>query len=224
MAQHLMHVRQFLMIVILCFLVGFPVSPEAQSTPVYVAVGDSIEFGLGDDILVDGIGYVDPFGSLLSSLFGPVEIHNFSEPFAQARDILRTQVPSALSAIQGRAPIVVSWGGGGNDLLAIGTGPQAAACRQSQSCLGRFAGLLNEVEQTIDATIARLREAVGPAGRIQMRTQYNGLIKSGCAPPDVVRLGNITLEGAPGTVLERGLRRSRADMTRRSSSCSCRLR
>lgn len=37
------------------------VSTEAQQpTPAYVALGDSIEFGLGDDIAADGMGYVEP--------------------------------------------------------------------------------------------------------------------------------------------------------------------
>jgi hypothetical protein len=65
--------------------------------------------------------------------------------------------------------------------------------------------LLNEVEQTIDHTIGRVRSAVGPNGRILMRTQCNALLRAGCAPPEVVALGNVTLEGAPGTVLDRGL-------------------
>jgi lysophospholipase L1-like esterase len=65
--------------------------------------------------------------------------------------------------------------------------------------------LLNEIEQTIDRTIARARQIVGPTGRILMRTQYNALARSGCAAPEVVALGNITLEGLPGSLLERGL-------------------
>ena len=76
---------------------------------------------------------------------------------------------------------------------------------QTPSCMGRFNGLLNAVESAIDRTIARVRRAGGPAARILMRTQYNALLRSGCAPPDVVALTNATLEGAPGTVLMRGL-------------------
>ena len=135
----------------------------------------------------------------------PVAVVNLGVPFAESGDIRRLQLPNALAAIQGHQPVVVSWGGGGNDLAAVATGPQAAACRRSQSCLGRFNGLLNEVEQTIDHTIRALRVAVGPNGRILMRTQYNALLRTGCATPDVATLGNVTLEGAPGTVLDRGL-------------------
>jgi lysophospholipase L1-like esterase len=180
---------------------------QAPPPPLYVALGDSIEFGLGDNIPADGIGYTPLFQAFLSTTVfqRPVDRLNLGVPFATARDIWRDQLPAALAAIQGRAPVVVTWGGGGNDLAEVVTGPQAAACRQSQSCLGRLNALLNEVEQTIDHTIAELREAIGPNGHLLMRTQYNALMRTGCQTPANVLLGTITLEGAPGTVLDRGL-------------------
>jgi lysophospholipase L1-like esterase len=183
------------------------VSTEAQQpTPAYAALGDSIEFGLGDDNAADGMGYVEPFGLFLASVLAqPVAVANFGEPFARTTDILRTQLPSALAALAGHQPAIVSWGGGGNDLGEVVTGPQAAACRRSESCLGRLNGLLNEVEQTIKRTIGGVRSAIGPSGRILMRTQYNALLRAGCASLDVATLGNVILEGAPGTVLDRGL-------------------
>lgn len=198
--------------IVIALLITFalaPASARAQApAPAYVAGGDSIEFGLGDDIPGDsaGLGYVPLVAAFLSSFFQQaVDVHNFGEPFAQTRDIWRDQVPRAVAAAAGHAPVVVSWGGGGNDLAEVATGPQAAACRQSQSCLGRFNGLLNEVEQTIDRTIRDLRQALGPNAVILMRTQYNALLRTGCAPPEVAALANATLEGADGTVLDRGL-------------------
>jgi lysophospholipase L1-like esterase len=65
--------------------------------------------------------------------------------------------------------------------------------------------LLNETEQTIDRTIGDLRQRLGPNAVILMRTQYNAFLKPGCATPDVAALGNATLEGLPGSVLDRGL-------------------
>ena len=203
--------RRFMMpvaavVLSLCLASSVATRLSAQSSPAYVAVGDSIEFGLSDDIAADGMGYVPPFGGFLSTVLGQaVAVQNFGVPFARARDILHTQLPGALAALEGHQPAIVSWGGGGNDLGAIATGPQAAACRQSQSCLARFDALLHEVELTIDHTIGRVRDAVGPNGRILMRTQYNALQRTGCATADVVALANATLEGAPGTTLERGL-------------------
>jgi lysophospholipase L1-like esterase len=189
-------------------LTALVVTATAQSQgPAYVALGDSIEFGLGDNILADGFGYVPLVEGFLTSFFGqPVQTRNFGEPFTLARDVRQTQLRAALAAAQGHAPVIVSWGAGGNDLIEVATGPQAATCRQSPSCLGRFNGLLNEVEQTIDLTIGQLRSALGPQAVILMRTQYNALLKPGCAPtPEAALLATATLEGAPGTVLDRGL-------------------
>jgi lysophospholipase L1-like esterase len=188
-----------------------PLRAQSGSSPVYVALGDSVEFGLGDD-LPPFEGYVPGFGVFLAAFFQQaVDVHNFGVPFAQVRDIQLTQLPLALQAIQGHTPIVVSWGGGGNDLAAEATSPQANTClrgasqSQRQSCFGRFNALLNEVEQTIDHTIADLRQAVGPEGRILMRTQYNALARTGCQTPGVVALSDATLEGFPGSLLDRGL-------------------
>ena len=175
-------------------------------TPAHVVVGDSVEFGRGDDISADGFGYVPLVATFLSTFFGQtVDVSNFGEPFAQTREIWRNQVPDAVAAAVGHAPIVVSWGGGGNDLADTATGPQAATCLRSQSCLGRFNGLLNETEQTIDRTIRGLRAAFGSDAVILMRTQYNALLRTGCATPDVVAIATATLEGVDGTVLDRGL-------------------
>jgi lysophospholipase L1-like esterase len=210
---NVIRVRPLALLGVATLAIALSISPlRAQSAgPVYVALGDSIEFGTGDDILADGFGYVPGFGVFLATLLGqPIDVHNFGV-HALVRDIQRTQIPAALQAIQGHAPVVVSWGGGGNDLGDVATSPQANTClrspiqSQSQSCLGRFNALLNDVEVTIDHTIAALRRAVGPEGRILMRTQYNALARSGCATPDVVALGNATLEGVPGTLLDRGL-------------------
>jgi lysophospholipase L1-like esterase len=195
------------LIMSLCVLTIVSMPLHAQGpTPAYAAIGDSIEFGLGDNIPADGIGYVPIFGLFLASAFQqPVEVHNFGTPFARVRDIRQEQLARAIAALAGNAPVVVSWGGGGNDLGEVATGPQFAACRQSESCLGRFSALLNEVEQTIDHTIRDLRQAIGPAGVILMRTQYNALLRPGCASSELAALGTATLEGAPGTVLEDGL-------------------
>ncbi len=189
-------------------LVAFAISPASAQpvTPAYVVVGDSIEFGRGDDTPADGFGYVPLVAAFLGTFFGqPIETHNFGTPSAQTREIWKVQAPAAISAAEGNAPVVVSWGGGGNDLAAIVTGPQAATCRQSESCLGRLNAALNEVEETVDRTIGDLRHALGPGAVILMRTQYNALLRSGCATPDVAALATIALEGLEGTLAERGL-------------------
>lgn len=178
-------------------------SPAA--VPGYIALGDSIDFGVGD---IGGVGYVPPFGAFLESTFGTVvEVHNFSQPGAETRDIAMKQLPPAIAEVQHHSPfgVVISWGGGGNDLRHFISSPEAATCLQVPSCLARLNALLNEAEQTIDLTIKALRFFAGPDGTILTRTQYNALQKSGCDPFGQVDLANTALEGAPGTLLARGL-------------------
>src|SRR6185436_3655343 len=89
----------------------FPAALHAQAPPAagYVALGDSIEFSVGDDNPVDGIGYVSPFGNFLAVLLGqPVQVHNFSVPGADTSDIRLTQLRVAAAAAQSHQPIVVS--------------------------------------------------------------------------------------------------------------------
>ena len=203
------HARMMAVCLTVAVVAGPPPAPlQAQAAPTagYVALGDSIEFGVGDDNPVDGIGYVSPFGNFLAVLLGqPVQVHNFSVPGADTSDIRLTQLRVAAAAAQSHQPIVVSWGGGGIDVGLVALGTQESACKHIQSCFGRFNGALNEAQAAIDKTIATLRQAVGPEGRILMRTQYNAIAKSGCQPPAAVALGDAVLEGVPGTVLDEGL-------------------
>jgi lysophospholipase L1-like esterase len=181
-----------------------PWESAASPNPVpgYVALGDSIEVGLGDDTLGDGIGYVGPFGAFLKA-----EVHNFGQAGAETRDIFHDQLFPAMGEIQDHRPfgVVASWGGGGNDLRHFIVSPEARACLRMQSCLARLNALLGEMEQTIDLTVTGLRESAGPAGRILMRTQYNPLRRAGCDPNGQADLGDVALEGAEGTILTRGL-------------------
>jgi lysophospholipase L1-like esterase len=184
------------------------VAARSASSPLYVALGDSVEVGFGDDIASDGVGYVQPFGALLSSTLGqPVDVQNLGVFGATTREITLRELPAALAAIHSHQDneVVISWGGGGVDLGQVALSHQAAVCKQTPSCLARFNAALNEAEQAIDRTIAALRLAGGPNARILMRTQYNALLKTGCQAPQAVELGTVTLEGAPGTILDRGL-------------------
>jgi hypothetical protein len=65
---------------------------QAPPPPIDVALGDSIEFGLGDNILADGIGYTPLFQAFLSTAFQrPVQLLNLGVPFATTRDIWQDQ-------------------------------------------------------------------------------------------------------------------------------------
>ena len=199
--------RSLLLIFVALALAGAAIllpSPSAagpDSGPGYVALGDSIEVGLGDDVLADGVGYVGPFATYLA-----VQEHNLGQEGVDVRGIALDQLgPAIVEVLNHRAyGVVVSWGGGGNDLRHFIASPEAATCQQTPSCLARIDALLNEIERTIDLTIKKLRFFTGAQATILMRTQYNPMARSGCAPPELVSLAYAALEGDAGT-LARGL-------------------
>lgn len=175
---------------------------SSEARPGYVALGDSIDFGVGDS---DRIGYVPPFG--MFALGPAVEVHNFSAPGATVRDIALSQLSPALTEVRRHLGhgVVVSWGGGGNDLLDFIASPQAATCLQVPSCLARINALLDEKEHAIDLTLKTLRSFAGPNTRILVRTQFNPLLKTGCDARGPRDLANAALEGLPGSPLADGL-------------------
>lgn len=177
-------------------------NPDAQ--PGYVALGDSIEFGVG---ATGQNGYVPRFHAHLQSILASVALHNLSEPGATTRDINLEQLPPALAEIQNHRPygVVVSWGGGGNNLLQFIQSPQAASCMQIPSCLARINALLTELQQNVDLALKALRFFAGPESPILVRTQYNPLLKTGCDPDGRADLASAAFEGAPGTLLDEGL-------------------
>jgi lysophospholipase L1-like esterase len=183
------------------FLLPSPSAASADPVPGYVALGDSIEVGVGDDALANGTGYVGPFATYLAA-----QEHNLGQEGVDVRGIALDQLGPAIVEVQYHRPygLVVSWGGGGNDLRHFIASPEAATCRQTPSCLARIDALLNEMERTIDLTIKKLRFFAGAQGTILMRTQYNPYARGGCAPPELQFLAHAALEGEAGT-LERGL-------------------
>jgi lysophospholipase L1-like esterase len=180
---------------------------QSAASPGYVAVGDSIDYGVASTPEDQHPGWVVPFNTYLeTALGGSVELHDLAVPGATTKDINLEQLPTALDhvGLHGAFGVVVSYGGGGNDLRHFIESPQAAACQQTPSCLGRINALLDEAEQRVNRALAALRAAAGPSAPILVRTQYNALRRSGCATPDRVVLADLALEGGAG-VLQRGL-------------------
>lgn len=171
----------------------------------HVVLGDSIEFGLG----ADTTAYVPLFRQYLEGNFfnGEADLHNLGTPGATVRDVNHNQLFPAIAAIKSHHPVVVSWGGGGNDLLDFITSPQAATClRGNVSCVTRLNALLNEMEQTIDLTLGALRSTAGPTTTILVRTQYNPFLQQSCGGPSdpQAQLAQVVLEGGV-PFLARGL-------------------
>lgn len=174
----------------------------------YIAMGDSIDFGIGASSPEKA--YVPQFHAHLESTFfqGRADLHNLAVPGATARDIKQNQLTQALTETITHNPRVISWSGGGNDLLNFIASPQAATCMKGNpSCLARLNALLNEFEQTADHTLRALRETAGPNTPLYVRTQYNPLLKAACGGPTfpLAQLANAVLEGSPSPRLDRGM-------------------
>lgn len=173
----------------------------------YIAMGDSIDYGIGASS--PDKTYVALLAKHLESevFRATADLHNLAVPGATARDIKQAQLGQAQSEIVAHHPRVVSWGGGGNDLLNFISSPEAATCsRGNRSCLARLDALLNELEQTIDRTLGEIRAVAGDFP-VYVRTQYNALLKRPCGGPDspLARLANAVLEGSPSPRLVKGL-------------------
>ena len=199
-----------LLIILLILAIGLfvptPGHASVDSGGVYIALGDSIDFGVG---ATDDEGYVAQLNRYLPAYLGldAVELTNLAQPGATVRTIAEEQLAPALAAIEQHAgePIVISWGGGGNDLLQFILSPKALACRRQNSCLKRLDTLLTAIEQTVDDSMRELRAAAGPNAIILMRTQYNSLAKLDYPILERIRLADIALEGLSDSPLEEGL-------------------
>lgn len=173
----------------------------------YIVMGDSIDYGIGASS--PDKAYVPQFHSYLESTFfqQKADLHNLAVPGATARDIKQGQLTQARTEAIIHSPRVISWGGGGNDLLQFIASPEAATCMKGNaSCLARLNALLNEFEQTVDHTLRELRKTAGPE-TLYVRTQYNPLLKTACGGPNfpLAQLANAVLEGSPSPRLERGM-------------------
>jgi lysophospholipase L1-like esterase len=190
-----------LVFVLVTFLAGGG-SPQAfghDAAPGYVVLGDSIEFGVGASDPAT-TAYVPMFHQRLTTDFfgGAADLHNLAISGATVRDINQKELFPAIAAIQDHSPVVVSWGGGGNDLRHFIASPEAATCaRGNPSCFARLNALLNEIEHMMDLTLGTLRKVAGPNANILVRTQYNPLLRDSCGGPNdpLAQLANVVLEG-----------------------------
>jgi lysophospholipase L1-like esterase len=169
----------------------------AQDDPpqAYIVLGESTDFGTG---ATAGNDWASKFHESLESLFfpSPIAFRNYAVVFATMGEIRRDQLADALSDIASFNPVVVSLGGGGNDLLKFIESPQAVTCLMANiQCFARLNALLNNVEVLLDQMVRRLR-AAGPNDVILLRTEFNPLLKPGCEiRPGLPDLANLALEG-----------------------------
>jgi lysophospholipase L1-like esterase len=169
-----------------------------ETDQAYIALGESTDLGIG--ATAPEKGWVPLFHGFLESTFfrSSADLHNYSVTGATAGDILRDQLAAALSDIASHNSVVVSLGGGGNDLLKFIASPQAVTCLTVEiQCIVRFNALLTNVERLLDLTVRRIR-AAGPNIPILLRTEFNPFLRASCGGPtaDLAQLANLVLEGS----------------------------
>jgi lysophospholipase L1-like esterase len=163
----------------------------------YIVLGESTDLGVGATVPKNA--WVPMLHKFLERKFfrSSADLHNYSVFGATVGDILRDQLADALSDIASHNPVVLSLGGGGNDLLQFIASPQAVTCLAVDiQCVARFNALLNNVEALLDQMVGRLR-AAGPSTPILLRTEHNPFLKESCGGPTdgLAQLANLVLEG-----------------------------
>jgi len=206
--ENIKHGSAILFLLAMLFVFGDCASAFAHdSDRAYIVLGDSVDFGIGSTTPENA--WISMFHEFLESSYfaASADLHNFSVPGATTSEIMRDQLAAGVSAVESHSP-VVSWGGGGNDLLNFINSPQAATCLMGEtSCVARLNALLNNIENVLDLMVRRIR-AAGPSTPILLRTQYNPLLKSSCGGADdsLAQLANLVLEGSSDVpFLSRGL-------------------
>src|SRR3990172_7063960 len=164
-----------------------PGQARAEETPAYVALGDSLAFGVGASDPVAG-GYVGlAFDALRKSdryRERGLELVNLSVPGATSADLLLEggQLDAALDEISRRQEDtssaddnveLISIDIGGNDLLSLAAG--ASPCRSdptSSPCAEQFAQMLQALRGNVSEIAQKLREAA-PKASVVILGLYN---------------------------------------------------
>jgi lysophospholipase L1-like esterase len=210
--QRLLYLTPLALIIFLYLDQGRALAHEpAERVAGHVVVGDSIECSVVFDPGVPqfGVGYVQPFHDYVETELGStLDLVNLCKIGATSREVVTEQLIDAAFEARARDVVVVTVGGvGGNNLRRFIVSPEGRTCSVLgfDTCINRLDALLNEIEQNIRLTLQTLRKEVGDENAIVVRTQYNSLrgtsiFGTPCAPPELVGLGDVALEG--GGLLE----------------------
>jgi acyl-CoA thioesterase I len=192
-----------------------PSAIGTEQVPVYLALGDSLAFGVGASN-PSTTGYVPRVYQSLSGSEryreGGLELINLSVPGAKSSDLLAAdgQLERALNIIgerqQDASPAaneveIISIDIGGNDLLAL-VAP-GSPCLQSASvepCRAAFGEVLSAIQTNLNETIRRLRLAA-PEAIIVVVDLYNPFSGTGDLREPIADLGVGQANGVIGAVV-----------------------
>lgn len=204
----------FLSLALLAPALPAPVA-GAQESPAYLAIGDSLAFGVGASD-ASTMGYV---GRAYESLRGSeryresgLDSINLSVPGATSTDLLLPggQLEMALEEITRRgddsSPAaneveIVSVDIGGNDLLSL-VAP-GSPCLESSSvepCRSAFGDVLSAIQNNLSEALQRLREAA-PTAIIVVVDLYNPYSGTGDLREPIAEIGVGQANGVVGAVI-----------------------
>lgn len=157
-----------------------PPSPaSAQETPKYIAIGDSLSFGLGATD-ANQTGFVALVHEALEGserfAFSGIDLLNLSAPGATSPDLMQTggQLQLALSEVSRSAsPPVITVTIGGNDLLDLADADSPCLNDvQTEPCLNELGETLGTLQANLGEVLDALREA-SPEANIVVVDLYN---------------------------------------------------
>lgn len=163
-----------------------------ESGGVYLALGDSITFGIGVT-RPRRDGYVPLLADRLASI---TETRVFAVPGETATGFLERRLDDVLAAVDeaGERVELVTIGLGANELLRVRRDPSCRADRDSPACTDAAARATASAAASLGVVVARVREELERAGssaRILLLAYYNPEVEPGAAA---------TLVGADGMV------------------------
>jgi lysophospholipase L1-like esterase len=186
---------------------ALPAGARNEEEPVYLALGDSVAFGIGVD-RPEQHGYVAVLNRWARATdcrdgrpaaCPRLELENLAVPGATSSTLISGQLPDAITLISQRNDdadpgndvefITVTIGG--NDLFQ----PVIAACAGgvTQHCVDVITGGLTTYAANLGVILGTLRTVAGPDTRIVMMTYYNPL--EACFLADLAPLADLVLEG-----------------------------
>jgi lysophospholipase L1-like esterase len=151
-----------------------PTDAQESAAPVYLALGDSLAFGVGADS-PEGDGYVGLAAQALreGETFsrGGLDVLNLSQPGAETPDLVAPggQLEQAVDLIENRAQdgilgnevAIISISAGANDLLALAeSGSPCIENAGSESCRLGLTATLTNVQNNLTEVLRQLRDAV----------------------------------------------------------------
>lgn len=186
-----------------------PAAPAATSPPAYLALGDSIAFGVGASDPSQG-GYVALVYQALQASQRyrgeGLELVNLSVPGATSADLVAPggQLEEALGEIRrrGAGVEVITIDIGGNDLLTLANrGSPCLSDTETEECRRAVRRVLGDLQTNLTEALRRLREA-SPDATIVVVDLYNPYSGTGDPRETIAELGVGQINGVIGAAAD----------------------